>query len=126
MADETQHSYTKGGNIRAPTKTQICNMVVSAWNSIPEEMVLKSFKVCGQAPDIEVSDILAFRDKKTCADGRPKLESLWDINLDRIDFELLELKELEATPDVDINVLDYDENNTYDYDYLSDPENPLI
>ena len=30
MEDESQHSYTKGGNMRGPSKIQICDMVVMA------------------------------------------------------------------------------------------------
>lgn len=62
MADQTQHSYTRGGNIRSASNTQLCDML--AWNDIGPEMILK---VCGQLPGLEVADIFAFRYGKTFA-----------------------------------------------------------
>ena len=58
MADESQHSFTRGGNMRAASMTQICNMVVRAWEDITPDIIIRSFKVCGQSPDTEVGDIL--------------------------------------------------------------------
>ena len=46
--DSGNQSYTISENVRAPSKTEICDMVVQAWSTIPEEMIAKSFENCGQ------------------------------------------------------------------------------
>ena len=103
MSDQTKHTYTRGGNIRSASNTQLCDMIVSAWNDIEPEIIQNSFKVCGQVPGIEVKDILSFKDGKTCSSGsgRAKLESLWHLDCDRIDMNLLCIKHPEDIVDVD-------------------------
>ena len=101
MSDQTRHTYTRGGNMRSASNTQLCDMIVSAWNDIEPEIIQNSFKVCGQVPGIEVKDILSFKDGKTCSSGRAKLESLWHLDCDRIDINLLCIKHPEDIVDVD-------------------------
>ena len=60
--DQTRHTYTRGGNMRSASNTQLCDMIVSAWNDIEPGIIKNSFKVCGQVPGIEVKDILSFKD----------------------------------------------------------------
>ena len=124
MADETQHTFTKKGNMRAPSMTQMCNMVATAWEGITADIILRSFKVCGQMPDCQVSDILAFRDGKTCSGGREKLETLWDVDPARIDLDLLTMKDPDDTVDVNLNNVS-EEEDQMDYEELPDPEDPL-
>ena len=108
MADESQHTFTKGGNMRSASKTRLCDMVVKAWGEITPVMVMNSFKVCGQMPGCNVPDILPFRDGKACAEGRSKVESLWDFYPSMIDLDLLEVKasveEMEEMVEVDKNL----------------------
>ena len=92
MADESQHTFTKGGNMRSASKTQLCDMVVKAWGEITPVMVMNIFKVCGQMPGCNILDILPFSDGKACAEGRSKLECLWDFDPSMIDLDLLEVK----------------------------------
>ena len=40
-------SYTKGGNMRAPSLDVLCNFIIKAWSEIKVETVIKSFKKCG-------------------------------------------------------------------------------
>ena len=115
------HTYTKGGNLRAPSKTQLCDMVVKAWETISPDMVVKSFKVCGQAPNVTVSDILTFKEGKACGEGRQKLENLWDINVNSLDLMLLEPREQDDVASIDLVQAMEDD---YD-DELPDPEDPL-
>ena len=118
MEDESQHLYTKGGNMRAPSKIQICDMVVKAWNDIPEAIITNSFKVCSQAPNAEVSDILAFRDGMTCSQGREMLENLWSQDINDIDLQLLQPMEQE---DVAEEVFNHDdENDNLEDDFTDD------
>ena len=39
-----EKSYTNKGNIRAVSKTTLCDMVVEAWKKISEDLIIKSFK----------------------------------------------------------------------------------
>ena len=45
LQDEERHTFTKGGKIRAPTKTDLCDMMVRSWDKISEEGIIKSFGV---------------------------------------------------------------------------------
>ena len=38
-----KHSFTQGGNMRACTKSELCDMVLIAWASVSEEIIKKSF-----------------------------------------------------------------------------------
>ena len=112
--------------MRSASKTQLCDMVVKAWGEITPVMILNSFKVCGQMPGCNVSDILSFRDGKACAEGRSKLESLWDLDPSMIDLKLLEMKtsveEVMEVFEVDVS----EENTDKVFDELPDPEDPLV
>ena len=50
MGDHSKHSFTKGGNLKSASMTQICDMVMEAWKDITPDIILKSFKVYGQTP----------------------------------------------------------------------------
>ena len=124
MGDHSKHSFTKGGNLKSASMTQICDMVMEAWNDITPDIILKSFKVCGQAPDTEVSDILAFKEGKTCALGRETLENLWSVDIDTVDLDLLTLKKVENTLNVDVSNINSgmnDFNDSDDDNYNNDP-----
>ena len=41
-----------------PTKTDLCNMAVKAWDNISTEIIVKSFRVCGQVTDVNIDEIL--------------------------------------------------------------------
>ena len=45
ISDEKQ--FTPAGNLRKPRLQQVCEWTVTAWESIPAEMIIKSFKKCG-------------------------------------------------------------------------------
>jgi hypothetical protein len=40
-------SYTPAGNLRAPKKTEMVHWVRQAWDSVPVDVIIHSFKVCG-------------------------------------------------------------------------------
>lgn len=42
-----EKSFTKGGSMRAPGLDMLCQFIIKAWNDIPEEIVINSFKKCG-------------------------------------------------------------------------------
>ena len=79
MEDSSKHTFTKAGNMRAPSKMQLCDMVVNSWNRISNDIVEKSFLSCGQNPYTQVEMISCFKDGRSCAVGRPKLEDLMSL-----------------------------------------------
>ena len=79
-----------------------------------------SFKVCGHVPGIEVKDILSFKDGKTCSSGRAQLESLWHLDCERIDMNLLCIKDPE-----DILEVDEFQGDTEDDVFVDSPD-PLM
>lgn len=42
-----EKSYTQAGNIRVPNKLQCLEWVKKAWESVSQEIVIKSFRCCG-------------------------------------------------------------------------------
>ena len=47
LADPTHHEYARGGNLKAPSHSLLCDWVKSAWNSsVSVEMVKESFTSC--------------------------------------------------------------------------------
>ena len=73
----------------APTKTDLCNMMVKAWDNISEEVIRTSFHVCGQVKDVNIDEIVSFQDGRVAADGREKLSELFELNPKDIDYETL-------------------------------------
>ena len=79
-----------------------------------------------KSTDCEVSDILEFRDGKTCHEGRDKLQSLWDLDMANIDLDLLDIKEPEDTTDMNINEENIDENDSFSVDVQYDDLDQLM
>ena len=52
---------TKQGNLKAPSKTQMCEFLVAAWGKVTKEMVQKSFKCCGLSVDSNPEDITCLK-----------------------------------------------------------------
>ena len=44
---EGDKQFTRGGNTKPPTRSQLATWVKKAWDSIPTELIKKSFVVCG-------------------------------------------------------------------------------
>ena len=93
MEDKTQHTFTAKGNMRAPSKTQLCDMALRALSKITPEVVMKSFLVCGQSPHSRVEDIQCFKDGKECAEGREKLQKLMNADINKVDINLIDIVE---------------------------------
>ena len=89
MDDPSQHTFTKAGNMHAPTKMQLCDMVTESWFKISEEVIRKSFVACGQVPDADVDHITCFKEGRSCCEGRERLKELMSINIESVDLNLL-------------------------------------
>ena len=97
-------------------------MMVRAWDSITRDMIVKSFRVCGQVRDVNVDEITAFQEGRCASDGKSKVQNLIELDHNDIDFEMLE--KLSTNPmEVQIVEGDYDDSIDDDND-LFDPLDP--
>ena len=72
--------FTKGGSLKRPSLPLIVEWIRLAWELIPQEMVIKSFKKCGisNSMDGDEDDIL-FTENTDNADGNE--ESVTNLDL---------------------------------------------
>ena len=49
LSQPAGHEYTRGGNMKAPSRSLLCQWVKSAWEAVPTETVTKSFLSCSIA-----------------------------------------------------------------------------
>ena len=71
------HEYTKGGNLKPPSRSLICDWVKSSWEDLPQEAIKKSFVSCAIATSLDGSDdhkIHCFKDGQPCAEGKSSLD----------------------------------------------------
>ena len=73
---EGEKTYTKSGNMRSPSKTQLVDMVIDAWNQISVDQIIRSFQVGGQGGDLVAHDILCMREGRSCHKGLTSLKIL--------------------------------------------------
>ena len=80
-----EKTYTKHGNIRAPSKVTICDMVLEAWESISQELIEKSFRVCGQTKNAKPEDIDCLKKDRSCENAFDSVSGLWDKVSENVD-----------------------------------------
>ena len=64
-----EKSFTKNGNIRSISKTQLVDNIVKAWDMISKDVIIKSFRICDQVKDVRPDKILCMKQGKPCEDG---------------------------------------------------------
>ena len=77
IADPAGHQYTKGGNLKPPSRTLLCQWVKSSWEAVPDQMVKDSFTACAITTSTDGSDdnhIHCFKAGQPCAAGKSRLE----------------------------------------------------
>ena len=89
LSDSSQHEFTKGGNMKAPSRSLLCSWVKAAWSSIPEEMIKKSFRSCAITTNPDGSDdddIHCFKVGQPCEAGRRVLrEQMAELEAEQLD-----------------------------------------
>ena len=55
--DHGKKSFTASGNMRAVSKSVLCDMVVEAWVSLTPDLIKRSFECCGQVPGASSQNI---------------------------------------------------------------------
>ena len=76
LAEPTCHEFTKGGNLKPPSRSLLCNWVKFAWEALPVEMVKGSFKSCAITSSTDGCDddsIHCFKPGQPCEAGRKVL-----------------------------------------------------
>ena len=56
LADPAGHEYTRGGNLKHPSRTLLCQCGKSSWEAVPVQMVKDSFITCGITTSTDGSD----------------------------------------------------------------------
>ena len=102
-----EKSFTKAGNMRSPSKTQLVEMILNAWNTITPEQIQRSFVVCGQTREVLPDEILCMRDGKSCNTGLQTLKDLLALPLE----ERCKAVGVEDIRDNFVNVEEEDEND---------------
>eukprot|EP00117_Sycon_ciliatum_P018144 scpid62509/ scgid16871/ Pogo transposable element with KRAB domain len=72
-------TYTAACNIRATTKSKLCDIIVKSWRSLSPDLIKNSFTCCGQVPGATVDQVSCFKDGRPAADGRERLEEFFHI-----------------------------------------------
>ena len=88
------HTYTKYGNLRAPSKMELCDMVVEAWETITKDTIVKSFKCCGQSKDARPEDITCLKEGRKVENALSEVTELWDK-----DPKSITVKNIDDVPD---------------------------
>ena len=76
LADSTSHEFTRGGNLKASSRSLLCEWVKVAWAAVPDSMVVNSFLSCAITTQLDGSDdnqIHCFKPGQPCEGGRDVL-----------------------------------------------------
>lgn len=82
IADESAHTFTAAGNLRAPSRELAVKWVIQAWSEVPEEMIVRGLKSCAITNAVDGSEdhlIHCFKPGQPNSSG---LEALKEDNAD--------------------------------------------
>merc|ERR1711884_891237 len=75
-------TFTKAGNVRAPSRATLCDFIVEAWKSISPELIQKSFRACGQSIDAKVEDIHCLKKGEKAEEAFAGVSEFWNKDLE--------------------------------------------
>ncbi len=115
--EKGEKSYTNAGNIRAPDLRVLLTWIYESWQNLSEEMIIKSFKVCGVSNALDGSEIdliHCFKEEAACSEGAELVKrKLAEQNLQDEEEEVIEIpEEIDASQDdlIDENDSDSDDS----------------
>lgn len=76
LAEPINHQYTRGGNLKPPSRSLLCEWVKCSWEAIPVEIVQESFLSCAITTATNGSDddkVQCFKSGQPCEVGRSLL-----------------------------------------------------
>ena len=86
LSEPSVHEYTKGGNLKPPSRSLLCQWIKEAWNDIPEERIRDSFRSCAITTKTDGSEdnhIHCFKAGQPCeAGGEELLKEMETLNED--------------------------------------------
>ena len=85
MSNPSEHTFTKGGYQRAPTFDRIIEWVISAWGSIPMDIIVNSFRNAAITVALDGSedgDISCLKPGKPTHNAYHKLEEMKKVHED--------------------------------------------
>ena len=106
--------FTKNGNMRSISKTQLVDNIVQAWDMISKDVIIKSFRICGQVKDVRPDEILCMKQGKPCEEGLGKLQELLAFPTHQVDLDRLEILPegiVNEVVDLDYNEEMFEEEN---------------
>ena len=72
ISDPEGHTFTKGGNLKAPSRALVCEWVKTSWAAVPVTMTKESFLTCAISASVGGNDdekIHCFKPGQPCAGG---------------------------------------------------------
>ena len=72
-------TYTAACNVRATTKSKLCDIIVKSWRSLSPHLIKNSFTCCGQVAGATVDQVSCFKEGCPAADGRKRLKELFSL-----------------------------------------------
>lgn len=75
MAPKT---FTKATNVRAPTKSDIYDMILRAWKKLDTDLIVKSFRACGQTRHTRVEDIAVIKEGNKAREAFETVREFWN------------------------------------------------
>uniref|UniRef100_A0A1X7TK98 DDE-1 domain-containing protein n=1 Tax=Amphimedon queenslandica TaxID=400682 RepID=A0A1X7TK98_AMPQE len=78
LSEPSLHEFTKGGNMKAPSRSLLCKWVKSSWDAVSQATITKSFLIRAITTSIDGSDddeIHCFKSGQPCADGQSLLQA---------------------------------------------------
>ena len=85
-------SCTPKGNIRAASKTLLCDWVVKARKSLSPDLIRKSFRVCNQVKDIDIDEMTCLKEGSSLHDSKSSLRELMKLSPDEIGVQRQRLR----------------------------------
>ena len=73
------------------TMIHLVDNIVKTWDMITKDVIIKSFKICGQVKDVRPNDILCMSQGKPCEEGLGKLQELLAFPIHQLDLNKLEV-----------------------------------
>ena len=109
--DSGKQTVTPAGNVRAPSRTEICEMVAQAWSTIPEEMIANSFKNCGQTKNGTPEEVTCMKTGRTAEGALIEVKKFWNKSAEEFENFSLDQGEVEPDENEDPFVLDESDNS---------------
>ena len=107
--DSGKQTYTASGNVRAPSRTDICDMVAQAWSEISEEMIAKSFVCCGQSKTQSPEDITCLKEGHVAAPALEEVKKFWENTASQFEEVPTSTQTLEVDEEEDICIFESDD-----------------